>query len=149
MFERTPEERAEDEARATAIAADRAATPGSDGEWKPSGTPTAPAGSANPGIGSYAVAILLPVVGVILAIRQFARNNSGPAVALLLTSVVAGGIFYAVVSSTGSNGQCIVTALGGEKLCGDDAKAWCDATDSLRAESADAESQRICDELRG
>jgi hypothetical protein len=103
-----------------------------------------------PGAGSYIVAILLPIVGVILAIRQFARNNSGPALALLLTSVVAGFVFYAVLSSTGSNGKCVVTALGGQKLCGDDAKAWCDATDSLRdpSDPDSAESQRLCDDIR-
>lgn len=104
-----------------------------------------------PGVGSYVLAILLPIAGVILAIRQFAKSNVGPALALLLTSVVAGLAFYVVISSTGSNGKCIVTALGGQKLCGDDAKAWCNATDNLRAQGgADAaESQALCDDIRG
>jgi hypothetical protein len=112
--------------------------------------PAAPASDDKPGVGSYVVAVLLPIVGVILAIRQFARNNVGPAVALLLTSIVAGLAFYAVLSNTGSNGKCIVTALGGQKLCGDDAKAWCDATDSFRdpSDPDSADAQAICDDIR-
>jgi hypothetical protein len=37
----------------------------------------------------YIVAVVLPVVGVVLAIRLFARSQSGPATALLLTSVLS------------------------------------------------------------
>jgi hypothetical protein len=43
--------------------------------------------SGSPWAGSYVVAVLLPIVGVILAIIQFARGNSGPGAALLLTSI--------------------------------------------------------------
>jgi hypothetical protein len=141
MYERTPEERAEDEARAAAIERESAAD---ENLQRRAPRPT----EQNPGVGSYAIAILMPIAGVVLAIRQFARNNSGPAVALLLTSVVAGVGFYVVLSGSGSNGKCIVTALGGQKLCGDDAKAWCNATDELRVDSDSAEAQRVCDDIR-
>lgn len=152
MFQRTPDERAEDEARAAVIADRRLAHPD---EHRPSYAPTPSDADGNPGVGSYAAAIVLPIVGVILAIRQFARNNSGPAVALLLTSVVAGFAWYVGLSSTGSNSKCVVTAMGGNKLCGDDARAWCDSTDSIRSEvrglGDDAtidDSQATCDEIR-
>ena len=48
------------------------------------------------GAGSYIAAVLLPIVGVILAIIQFARGNTGPGAALLLTSVVAFGIWFLI-----------------------------------------------------
>jgi hypothetical protein len=174
VFQRTPEERAEDEARAAAFAAarepasDEGERPAAgwypdplhnkrqrywDGEaWEHDEHTSAPvpghAVTENPGVGSYAVAVVIPIVGVGLAIREFARDNIGPALALLLTSIVAGLGFYVVLSSSGSNGKCIVTALGGQKLCGDDAKAWCDATDSLRVDSDATEAQRVCDDIR-
>lgn len=44
--------------------------------------------------------------------------------------------------------KCVITALGGNKLCGDEARAWCDSTDALRDLSGDASSQAVCDELR-
>lgn len=36
----------------------------------------------------------------------------------------------------------------GEKLCGGDAVAWCDATDMLREEAGDVDSQAVCDKIR-
>lgn len=44
--------------------------------------------------------------------------------------------------------KCVITATG-NKLCGDDAKAWCDLTDRLRRVSGDLKSQAICDDIRG
>jgi hypothetical protein len=55
----------------------------------------------------------------------------------------------------GSNEDCIILANGGNKLCGDDARAWCDTTDSIRS-AADGlsddptidDSQAACDTIR-
>lgn len=68
-------------------------------------------------------------------------------------------------STTQSSEQCIILANGGNKLCGADAEAWCDSTDAIRdsagdalndptygdpsAAAANADSQAMCDELRG
>src|SRR5688572_6163982 len=100
-----------------------------------------------PKAGSYIVAVLIPIVGVVLAVRQFARNNIGPGFALLVTSVAVGAAWLVLIGSTGSNARCVITAQG-QKLCGDDASAWCDATDSLRDISRDSESQAVCDDIR-
>jgi hypothetical protein len=102
-----------------------------------------------PGAGSYVVAVLIPIVGVVLAIRQFARNRFGPATALLLTSIVSGVILVVALSAIGgASSKCLVTATG-SKLCGDDAAAWCDSTDSLRQLASDERSQSVCDDIRG
>lgn len=59
----------------------------------------------------------------------------------------------AAADEMGLSGDCIVLAMGGNKLCGEDAKAWCRATDGLRSGEpslgieADSESQAICDGL--
>lgn len=60
--------------------------------------------------------------------------------------------------------DCIVLANGGNKLCGDEARAWCDSTDAIRHAGQDYtdgdssttelsaavdESQSICDRIRG
>jgi hypothetical protein len=48
---------------------------------------------------------------------------------------------------------CVITATG-NKLCGGDATAWCNATDDLRAGDStlgiapDSKSQAVCDEVR-
>ncbi|MBA3688452.1 MAG: hypothetical protein H0W81_06460 [Chloroflexi bacterium] len=52
-----------------------------------------------PRFGSYLIAVLLPVVGVVLAIREYARNRSGPGTALLLTSALAVFLFVVIGSS--------------------------------------------------
>lgn len=50
--------------------------------------------------------------------------------------------------------DCIILANGGNKLCGQDAKAWCDSTDALRQGDpalgipSDTRSQAVCDSLR-
>jgi Protein of unknown function (DUF2510) len=49
------------------------------------------------GVGSYIAAVLLPIVGVIIAIVQFARGNTGSGMAVLLTSLVAGFIWASVL----------------------------------------------------
>lgn len=33
--------------------------------------------------------------------------------------------------------RCIITTASAQKLCGDDARAWCDATDADRAVASD------------
>jgi hypothetical protein len=45
---------------------------------------------------------------------------------------------------------CVVTALAGT-LCGNEAEAWCDSTDSLRrlAPGETSDAQATCDEIRG
>lgn len=61
--------------------------------------------------------------------------------------------------------KCVILTNGGNKLCGDDARAWCDSSDAIRstgldmatdAEFGDAtsaasirESQAVCDQIRG
>jgi hypothetical protein len=44
---------------------------------------------------------------------------------------------------------CIVTATAG-KLCGDDARKWCDVSDPLRSldPAASTKSQGVCDDIR-
>jgi len=71
---------------------------------------------------------------------------------------------FAAVAFSACGDQCVILANGGNKLCGDDAKAWCDSTDSLRnamddpaldeftdpsIDSSLDESQSVCDEIRG
>jgi VIT1/CCC1 family predicted Fe2+/Mn2+ transporter len=67
-------------------------------EWTESRAPLKQA-ERTPGAGSYVVAVLLPIVGAILSIIQFARGNSGHAGALLLTSIVAGFLWIIVLGS--------------------------------------------------
>ena len=50
-------------------------------------------------------------------------------------------------------GDCIILTNGGNKLCGEDAKAWCEGTEEFRQGDpvlgleADTESQAVCDGL--
>lgn len=52
-----------------------------------------------------------------------------------------------------AGGNCIILANGGNKLCGEDAKAWCDSTEEFRQGDPefgiepDTESQKVCDGL--
>jgi hypothetical protein len=70
---------------------------------------------------------------------------------------IVGAIVAAVLFFTHSgpfhqaDAPCVITAIGGNKLCGDDAKAWCDSTDQLRAmdPTQSASSQAACDSIRG
>jgi hypothetical protein len=44
---------------------------------------------------------------------------------------------------------CLIVMVSGAKLCGDDARAWCDATDrARRGNPAAGDGQRVCDRLR-
>jgi Protein of unknown function (DUF2510) len=70
---------------------------------------------AKPGVGSYIVAVLLPIVGVILAIVQFARGNGGQGAAVLLTSIVAFVIWFAVLAGM---------AASEYDRCIEDAQTW-------------------------
>ena len=61
--------------------------------------------------------------------------------------------------------DCIILANGGNKLCGDDAKTWCDTTDNVRKSAEEfatdpefgdpgtassvRDSQAACDAIRG
>jgi hypothetical protein len=51
----------------------------------------------------------------------------------------------------GGNKTCLVLAIGGNKLCDQDAAAWCRATDSIRklnqTDTTVAQTQADCDEL--
>lgn len=67
--------------------------------------------------------------------------------------VVAAGVVFggcAASDNAGITGDCIILANGGNKLCGEDAKAWCQTTEKLREGDAalgieaDTESQAVC-----
>jgi hypothetical protein len=60
------------------------------------GAPDRPAGG-----GSYVAAVLLPIVGVVLAVIQFARSNIGHGFGLLTASFVS-GIVWALLLAAGS-----------------------------------------------
>ena len=74
----------------------------------------------------------------------------------MFKSTLIGVTLGAVValSSIGCGEEdCIILAVGGNKLCGDDAKAWCDSTDSLRSAAGrfggdTGDSQATCDTIR-
>jgi hypothetical protein len=75
---------------------------------------------------------------------------------IISATIVAAGLGFGgcgAADDLGLNGDCVVLAMGGNKLCGEEAKAWCRATDDLRAGDptlgieADTESQAICDGL--
>jgi hypothetical protein len=80
---------------------------------------------------------------------------------LVLIAVVTIAVIIAVFAGgCGSSDDCIVLANGGNKLCGENAAAWCDSTDTLRdtrgftqyltqaQRDAVTESQMTCDEIR-
>lgn len=48
----------------------------------------------------YVAAVIIPIVGIILAIIQFNRNHVGPAFGLLLTSLVAAIVWSALLLMT-------------------------------------------------
>lgn len=71
--------------------------------------------------------------------------------AAALVAVWFTGVLDKPLAGIGLNkNPCIVTAIGGSTLCGDEAKAWCDTTDGLRAldRSGSSDSQATCDEIR-
>lgn len=62
----------------------------------------------------------------------------------------------ALLPGCGGSSNCIILANGGRKLCGDEAKAWCDSTDSLREKTGDPtidasldDSIQACKDVRG
>lgn len=56
-------------------------------------------------------------------------------------------IAFLIWRASGGGQECVITALG-EKLCGNDAVAWCASTDAIRDETGDTESQAVCDRIR-
>lgn len=102
-------------------------------------------GSALP----FILAVVIPVIGFVLGVIEATKRSAGRGAAIMAVSLVAGFVWYSVVLTSTGQDKCAVLTLGGNKLCGDDARAWCDSTDSLRALVADTESQRVCDDLRG
>ena len=83
---------------------------------------------------------------------------------ITLAVILGGAVALPGCSTAELTGQkCIVLANGGNKLCGNDAKAWCESTDSIRSGAQDlqneygdgsidtsiSESQSLCDDIRG
>lgn len=79
---------------------------------------------------------------------------------LVTTALIGGALALsgagcgAVDTLTGQE-DCVILAMGGNKLCGDDARAWCDSTDSIRDTASEfgggsdvASSQSACDTIR-
>jgi hypothetical protein len=74
---------------------------------------------------------------------------------VVIATIVAAG--FAAAGCAGDE-QCIILANGGNKLCGADAAAWCDSTDSLREDATGTgypsddttirDAQETCDEIR-
>jgi hypothetical protein len=85
------------------------------------------------------------------------RRMLKPGRSLFAAAVAAGAL--AALPGCGSSSDCIILANGGNKLCGDDAAAWCDSTDAgrnavsgLGSSEVDAsmrDSQDACDSIRG
>jgi|1185.fasta_scaffold581629_1 hypothetical protein len=66
------------------------------GVWAPPAATVRPA-TADPGAGSYLVAVLVPIVGVILGIIALAKNKVGPGLALVLTAWVAMAVWATLI----------------------------------------------------
>lgn len=112
-------------------------------------TTVGPAVTADrPPLWPFVLAVVIPVVGFVLGVIEAAKRSGGRGAAIMAVSLVAGFAWYSVLLTSTGQDRCVVTALGGSKLCGGDARAWCDSTDALRAISNDAKSQRVCDDLR-
>lgn len=74
---------------------------------------------------------------------------------ILLLALIA----FLVWRASGGGQDCLITATG-EKLCGQEAVAWCEATDGIREEaqrysgetgtfdSTVSKSQAVCDSIR-
>lgn len=56
-----------------------------------------PSRNGRPGAGSYLVAVLVPIVGVILGIIALAKNKVGPGLALVLTAWVAMAVWATLI----------------------------------------------------
>lgn len=76
-------------------------------------------------------------------------------------TTIVGVLLAAAIALAGcGSDQCIVLANGGNKLCGEDAAAWCDSTDAVRDttgfgqyiseqdKQAISDSQQTCDDIR-
>ena len=61
-------------------------------------------------------------------------------VALVLAASAVAGCSGGPLASESED--CIVLAMGGNKLCGEDAAAWCSSTDSLRETASDGAKPR-------
>lgn len=54
--------------------------------------------AGEPGTGSYLLALLVPIIGVLLAIVALSRSYVGPGLALLATSGVGAFVAYLLVA---------------------------------------------------
>lgn len=69
-----------------------------------------------------------------------------------LAALLAAGCLAGALSGCGGSQDCIVLALGGNKLCGSDAAAWCRSTDAIRQQaralgSNDQSSEETCQQI--
>ena len=96
-----------------------------------------------PGTVSLIVALVLPVIGLILAIVQLVRGNVRSAGALALASVLTGTIYLLAGGHLGSNRRCANTPVG--RLCGADAENYCRSIDDLGGSNAEVRSQAGCE----
>jgi hypothetical protein len=91
------------------------ADPNWDGaSWTENRTPRKAEATDKAGAGSFIAAVLLPIVGAIIAIVQFARGNSGSGAAVLLTSIVAGVVWFVILAGidAAQYDACIENARG-------------------------------------
>jgi hypothetical protein len=101
-----------------------------------------------PPVWPFVLAVVLPVIGFVLGAIEAAKHSAGRGAAIMALSLVAAFAWYSVYLSSTGQDRCVITAVGGSKLCGSDARAWCDSTDALRGLAGDTRSQAVCDELR-
>jgi hypothetical protein len=82
--------------------------------WTENRTPRKAEATDKAGAGSFIAAVLLPIVGAIIAIVQFARGNSGSGAAVLLTSIVAGVVWFVILAGidAAQYDACIENARG-------------------------------------
>lgn len=60
----------------------------------------------------------------------------GPYYAILIVLVIlVATIAFATSGSDPKPQACVIVFMSGQKLCGDDARTWCDMTDAARGEA--------------
>jgi hypothetical protein len=96
----------------------------------------------------YWTAVLIAPVGFIIGIVLLTKDKTRQGVTAMILAITVTVIVSASLAAANGDDKCIVLANGGRTLCGAEARAWCDSTDSLRTVTDNADSQAICDELR-